>query len=109
MDAYFRDKPDSDLTVSSDCFVVVECSSFPKVSSFDTVNSNIAKTLVVAPIYSWVSAGTYYHESPNNAPGQIVGYPTENNVSIRLTNLSGTTLTTTGYTQWVLTLNFTPI
>eukprot|EP00952_Eustigmatos_sp_NYUAD-ZCMA_P011933 48191-Eustigmatos_ZCMA.PRE.1 len=110
MDAYFRSQPNSSLTVSSDSFVVVECPSIPRYGSYDSVNSTGGKTICIAPIYSWVAAGTYYHESPANAPSYIVDYPTENQISIKLTDITGSTLSVTaGYNQWLLTLTFRPI
>eukprot|EP00952_Eustigmatos_sp_NYUAD-ZCMA_P013039 52041-Eustigmatos_ZCMA.PRE.1 len=110
METYFRSQPNSNLTVASDSYVVVECPAFPKLGSYDTVNSSVSRSICIAPIYSWVAAGTYYHESPSNSPSYIVDYPTENQISIKLTDLTGTTLSvTSGYNQWMLTLTFTPL
>lgn len=110
MDTYFRSQPNSNLTVSNDSWVAVECPSFPKYGSYDTLNSSVSKSICVAPIYPWIAAGTYYHESPANSASYIVDYPTENQISIKLTDLTGTTLTnTSGYNQWLLTLTFRPV
>lgn len=111
MSSLFRNKPDTNLTTAADSLVCVECSAFPKQGFYDTKTSNRSNLICVAPSYfSYASAGNYlYNESLAQNPTMIVGYPSENMINVKLTDLSGATLTATRYTEWVLILNFEPV
>eukprot|EP00952_Eustigmatos_sp_NYUAD-ZCMA_P012922 51635-Eustigmatos_ZCMA.PRE.1 len=105
MDTYFRSVPDPDYEST---MVYVRCSAFPKSGSFDTLNNNEAGVICVAPLYAYGST-YFYHETPSTSASHTVKYPTENMLNVVLTTHDGTTVATTGFTEWTLILTFTPL
>lgn len=113
LSSYFRNTPRSDLTTTDDDFVCVECSAFPKHNFFDNLRNTSSKFICMAPTYYIFTSGAnpyFYNESnATNMPSVMIEYPTENQFEIKLTDLSGATLTAGRYTEWILILNFKPI
>jgi len=104
MDTYYRNVPDS---TNNNSIVYVRCAAFPKRGWYDTLNNNEAGVICVVPVR--LISDDYYHESPPNSSSFIVDYPTENLLNVVLTSHAGSTLPTTGFSEWTLILTFTPL